>query len=77
MQPTTASTSATPSKVVPLLAGLNRIEELTSSLAIRLDPIVVHGGSPDQSQPPVSNTVTTRIHQVGDALQYLLDNIEL
>lgn len=65
-------------RVIPLLQGLSRLEELTASMAMRLDPITVHAsiasGSPDR---PDSNTVTARINRLGDSLQYLLDNIEL
>ena len=71
----TATAINTP-KVVPLLQALGRIEELSQSLAMRLDPIVNHVPQQDASAPP-TNTVTSRIHAVGDVLQYLLDNIEL
>ena len=69
-------TTATPDKVVPLLGALNRVESLTSVLALRLDPIVNHVPL-NESDKTGSNTVTYRLTTVGDALQYLLDNIEL
>jgi hypothetical protein len=69
------TTTSLSQKVVPLLQALNRAEELASSLAMRLDPIVNHVQA--QDKPPVGPTVTSRIHAVGDVLQYLLDNIEL
>lgn len=70
----TATTSA--QRVVPLLASLQRTEELAASLAMRLDPVTNHAPRQDQANPP-TNTVTSRINQLGDTLQYLLDNIEL
>ena len=70
------ATTATPAKVVPLLQSLSRAEDLVSSLAIRLDPIVQHVPS-EAKDVPTSNTVTNRINSLGDALQYLLDHIEL
>lgn len=69
--------AASPQKVVPLLQALNRAEELTAALTVRLDPIVQHAPTKTAEQPPLPNTVTSRLHQIGDALQYLLDNIEL
>lgn len=74
-QSTGLSTANTP-KVVPLLQSLGRVEELAQSLAIRLDPIVNHVPPQDKITTP-NTTVTSRIHAVGDVLQYLLDNIEL
>lgn len=72
-----ASSAAT--RVIPLLQALNRAEELAGALVLRLDPITVHEtvaqSGPDR--PSNNTTVTNRINQVGDALQYLLDNIEL
>lgn len=69
----------TPSKVVPLLASLSRVEELVSSMAMRLDPIVNHqsAAQTSNSAQPVLTTVTARLQGLGDSLQYLLDNIEL
>ena len=71
----TTASATPPVKVVPLLAAVSRVEELSSALAVRLDPIVVH--APSQNEKPYESTVTARINAVGDALQYLLDNIEL
>lgn len=68
---------ATPNKVVPLLQSLSRIEVLAVDLTTRLDPIVQHQPTQDPTAPPATNTVTNRINQVGDVLQYLLDHIEL
>lgn len=62
-------------KVVPLLSALSRGEELVAALATRLDPITNHIPQPDKE--PSGNTVTARVNQIGDVLQYLLDNIEL
>jgi len=63
-------------RVIPLLQSLSRLEELTSAIVMRLDPITNHAPSSD-SDAPSSNTVTARINRLGDSLQYLLDNIEL
>lgn len=82
MNPTNITTAnypintATPQRVIPLLQTLHEIEEVTSALAVRLDPITNHVPSQAPANP-TANTVTQRLHQVGDALQYLLDNIEL
>lgn len=85
MQPTVASTLgsgtiqnavAQPARVVPLLQALSRTEDLVSALAMRLDPVTNHTPTEQQVNPP-STTVTGRINQLGDTLQYLLDNIEL
>lgn len=70
------STSTTAARVVPLLQSLSRLEDLTSAIAMRLDPITNHVPSQDKAAPP-STTVTGRVNQLGDVLQYLLDNIEL
>lgn len=72
-----SSTTASPAqRVVPLLAELQRTEELAAALAMRLDPITNHAPQEGQKEP-VTPTVTRRINQLGDTLQYLLDNIEL
>lgn len=74
----TATHSATAGRVIPLLEALNRAEETTSSMVMRLDPITNHVPHPESSlkdSPP--QTVTARISALADALQYLLDNIEL
>jgi hypothetical protein len=63
-------------KVVPLLQSLNRVEESTAALALRLDPVVNHVPDVQKDLPPVS-TVTSRLNQIADTLQYLLDNLEL
>jgi len=68
---------ATPNKVVPLLQQLGRLEEITSSLALRLDPITQHEPATDKAAANAPSTVTQRIASVGDTLQYLLDHIEL
>ena len=70
------SLSPTPAKVIPLLEATRRVEELTSALAIRLDPITDHSPTTADVQAPAS-TITSRLQSVGDSLQYLLDNIEL
>jgi hypothetical protein len=71
-----SSTSANTLKaIVPLLDALSRVENNVSALAVRLNPII--NQVPTQDSVPVSNSVTGRLHQVGDVLQYLLDNIEL
>lgn len=62
-------------RVIPLLQTLNRIEELTAAMALRLDPITNH--TPAQDRPDYPTTVTGRLQSLGDTLQYLLDNIEL
>lgn len=62
-------------RVIPLLQTLNRIEELTGAMALRLDPITNH--TPAQDRPDYATTVTGRLQSLGDTLQYLLDNIEL
>lgn len=69
----------TPKNVVPLLSALSRAEENASALAMRLDPITQHVpiASADTGSGPAPMTVTSRLHQLGDTLQYLLDNIEL
>lgn len=67
----------TPAKVVPLLQALNRAEELTSAIAMRLDPITQHVPSKNDVPANAPQTVTGRINTLGDTLQYLLDNIEL
>jgi len=68
----------TPQKVVPLLQALNRAEELTSAIALRLDPITNHAlAAPNNVPANTPMTVTGRINTLGDTLQYLLDNIEL
>jgi hypothetical protein len=72
----TVRTAVDPSKVGPLLAQLNRVEDLTSTLSMRLDPITVHHPTEQTDKVP-NNTVTNRLQSVGDALQYLLDSIEL
>lgn len=75
--PPVSSTLATPAKVVPLLQALSRAEDLVSALALRLDPIVSHSPTAENAQKMTTNTVTGRLHQLGDTLQYLLDNSEL
>lgn len=70
------TSTAVSSKVVPLLQSLSRLEDLTGSITMRLDPITQHVPSSTKDLPP-SNTVTGRLDQLGDVLQYLLDNIEL
>lgn len=72
------SSTATPDRVVPLLMALSRIEGLTSTLAMRLDCVTVHEPVPSNEKlASAPQTVTRRIDAVGDALQYLLDHIEL
>lgn len=71
-----AVATQSPSKVVPLLSELARAEDLVSLLAMRLDPIVNHVPS-DPKSDALRITVTARLNGLGDALQYLLDNIEL
>lgn len=63
-------------RVIPLMQALNRVEDNVSAIALRLDPIVNHAPS-TQTDAPKSNTVTGRLQTLGDALQYLLDNLEL
>ncbi len=73
-----STTSSTPAqRVIPLLQSLSRLEELTAALSMRLDPITQHAGLAQDKANPPTNTVTSRINNVGDTLQYLLDNIEL
>lgn len=72
----TSTLNAAPQRVIPLLQALSRAEELAAALALRLDPITQHD-QPQNAQAPHAPTVTGRIHNVGDTLQYLLDNIEL
>ena len=67
----------TPTKVVPLLQQLSRLEEITSSLSLRLDPITQHEPSTQGEEKQSPFTVTGRIQTVGDVLQYLLNHIEL
>lgn len=69
----------TPQKVIPLLLALSRIEDLVSLTAVRLDPITNHVPANDAGSGTLTSpsTVTGRINSLGDALQYLLDNIEL
>lgn len=69
--------SALSDRVIPLLQGLSRLEELTASITMRLDPITNHTATVANNPEPMSNTVTARINRLGDSLQYLLDNIEL
>ena len=72
------STTAAPAqRVIPLLQSLNRLEELAGAIAMRLDPITQHAGLAQDKVNPPATTVTGRINNVGDTLQYLLDNIEL
>lgn len=75
MQPAILDTQTTAARVVPLLQSLSRLEEIVSALAVRLDPITNH--SPTEEKKLNSPSVTGRINQLGDMLQYLLDNIEL
>lgn len=63
-------------RVIPLLQSLSRVEELTSALAMRLDPITNHVPEP-ADKGPNAPTITGRLNSVGDVLQYLLDHIEL
>lgn len=78
MEPGLAQTQGiAPNKVVPLLAGLSRLEELASAIVMRLDPITNHTPTAETTKLTESNTVTARINRLGDSLQYLLDNIEL
>lgn len=69
------ASASTATKVVPLLQALNRAEELTGALAMRLDPITQH--APNDNDKPPASTVTSRIDRLGDTLQYLLEHIEL
>lgn len=76
MQPSTAiGSQTTAQRVVPLLQAIGRAEDNVAALALRLDPITNH--APSDSTVPTSTTVTGRLQQLGDTLQYLLDNIEL
>lgn len=74
-----ASTAHTvePTKVIPLLQAVNRLESLVASTAVRLDPIIVHNPTSSENKQLTSTTVTARLNALGDALEYLLDNIEL
>lgn len=77
MQPTTTTPSSlTAQRVVPLLQSLSRLEELVSAMAVRLDPVTNHTPQSESSNL-VSPSVTGRLNNLGDTLQYLLDNIEL
>lgn len=72
------SNSQNAAKIVPLLGQLQRLEELLPSLVMRLDPIIDHNSIPGSANAtPPSSTVTGRLEQLGDTLQYLLDHIEL
>ncbi len=73
---TTIGTATPAQRVVPLLQSLSRTEELAAALALRLDPVTNHLPTSD-NKAINSPTVTGRINQLGDTLQYLLDNIEL
>ena len=64
-------------QVVPLLQQLNRVEEAMSALAMRLDPITNHTPTSENQSVAPSSSVTGRLTQLGDTLQYLLENIEL
>lgn len=73
-------TQGTPSgtitqRIVPLLQSLAHLEDTVAALALRLDPITNH--TPSEDPQPPSSTVTGRLNQLGDTLQYFLDNIEL
>lgn len=70
-----STTTQTAARVIPLLQTLNRIEELITAMALRLDPITNH--MPQQDRTDYATTVTGRLQSLGDTLQYLLDNIEL
>jgi hypothetical protein len=61
--------------VVPLLAQIQRLENLANELSMRLDPITVH--DPKDTDRAEPRTVTQRLAEVGNTLQYLLDHIEL
>lgn len=67
--------TASPTKVVPLLQQLNRVEEFVSALTMRLDPVIQH--EPQEDPAATTTTVTGRLAALGDVLQYLLDHIEL
>ena len=70
--------SPTPDRVVPLLQAVSRLEQNASLLAMRLDVITVHESVPGNlAASAAPQTVTRRIDAVADALQYLLDHIEL
>ena len=79
MDNTLAQNPTSPAKVVTLLDQLVRVEDLTSSLVIRLDPIIDRSNDSNSSPTPSpsSQTVTGRLSQLGDVLQYLLNRIEL
>jgi hypothetical protein len=72
-----SSTAQASQRVVPLLQSLSRTEELVAALAMRLDPVTNHTPTATDKAALNSPTVTGRINQLGDTLQYLLDNIEL
>lgn len=72
-----STTAPTPQRVIPLLQILHELEEITSALAVRLDPITNHVPSSADQNILAGTTVTQRLHQIGGSLQYLLDNIEL
>lgn len=74
---TLAQTTASPQRVIPLLQAVSRLEENVAALAMRLDPITSHLAATADSASPPQSSVTGRLQQLGDALQYLLDNIEL
>lgn len=79
MQPNTpiATGSVAAQRVVPLLQALNRAEENVAALALRLDAITNHITTADSKTLGSPTTVTGRLNNLGDTLQYLLDNIEL
>lgn len=66
-----------PSKTIPLLQQLSRVEELVASFSLRLDPITNHEPMNDSIAKSTTNTVTGRLSSIGDSLQYLLDHMEL
>lgn len=75
---TTIRSNVTAGRVIPLLEALGRAEEMTASMTMRLDPITNHAPRPESSlKDSLPQTVTARISALADALQYLLDNIEL
>lgn len=77
MQPNTVNSSATAQRVVPLLQALGRLEDGVSALVLRLDPVTNHVPTESSEAKLNSPSVTGRINNLGDTLQYLLDNIEL
>ena len=72
---TLTNTTIAASKESPLMSELKHVEDLVSSLVLRLEPVTNH--MPSEDKAPTSNTITGRLRQVADVVEYYLTHIEL